>query len=192
MIFSQRGKEFTGNNYNDIKKVYSIWICANSPNYAKNTVTGYKLMQEKIFGDFQASPRYDILDVIFVCLGDPNDKEIPDFLSMLSSTLNDHIPSIQKKKILQDNFGIPMTRELEKEVDEMCTLADAIEERGIEKGIEKGIEQGTIQTSIDNAKRFFENGASFEIVRASITALTDEKLQELYDEVKKRKASSNE
>ena len=29
MISSQKNREFKGSNYNDIKKVYSIWICMN-------------------------------------------------------------------------------------------------------------------------------------------------------------------
>ena len=32
----------------------------------------------------------------------------------------------------------------------------------------------------DAALRFFQNGASYELVRASITSLTDEELQEIY------------
>lgn len=31
LISSQLETEFTGSNYGDIKKVYSIWICLNSP-----------------------------------------------------------------------------------------------------------------------------------------------------------------
>ena len=183
MISSQHGKEFKDSNYDDIKKVYSIWICANSPDYAKNTITGYNIQQEKVFGDFQGAPRYDILNVIFICLGDPNDKEIPDFLAMLSSTLNDRIPSKEKKNILQNKFNIPMAHELAKEVDEMCNLADAIEERGIKKGISQ------------NARNFFINGASFELVRSSIDIeiLSNEELQEIYDEVQaSKKAQAND
>ena len=37
--------------------------------------------------------------------------------------------------------------------------------------------------ALENAKKFFENGASYELVRSSITHLTDEQLQKIYDEV---------
>lgn len=69
-----------------------------------------------------------------------------------------------------------MTKELGKEIEEMCNLADAIEERGIKRGSE------------ENAKKLFENGASFELVRASIEILSDEELQSIYNEVKEAKA----
>ena len=34
-----------------------------------------------------------------------------------------------------------------------------------------------------NARRFFENGANYEMVRASITILSDEELQSIYAQV---------
>ena len=46
-----------------------------------------------------------------------------------------------------------------------------------------GIEQGIEQASLTNAKNFFINGASFEIVRKSISNITDEALQQIYDDV---------
>ena len=45
-------------------------------------------------------------------------------------------------------------------------------ELGIEEGRILGIEEGGKKTSIDNARNFFKNGASFELVRASIEHLT--------------------
>ena len=84
-----------------------------------------------------------------------------------------------------------MTRKLEKEINDMCNLADAIEERGIEKGIEKGIEQGIELNAIQNSRNFFKNGADYELVRKSIDKeiLNDETLKKIYDEVMAEKNS---
>ena len=41
----------------------------------------------------------------------------------------------EKKKILQKEFNIKMTQELEREVSEMCNLSDGVEQKGIAKGI---------------------------------------------------------
>lgn len=48
-----------------------------------------------------------------------------------------------------------------------------------------GISQGIVQNATENARNFFFNGASFELVRNSINAeaLPDEDLQKIYDEV---------
>lgn len=46
-----------------------------------------------------------------------------------------------------------------------------------------GIADGISQNALENAKKLFANGVAFEIVRNSITVLSDEVLQELYNEV---------
>ncbi len=45
----------------------------------------------------------------------------------------------EKKKILQEEFQIRMTKTLEKEVSLMCNLSKGVEENGIQKGIKEGI-----------------------------------------------------
>lgn len=71
-----------------------------------------------------------------MCLGE-YDEESPKHFSMLSVALANHIAEEVKKRLLEEKFGIPMTVELEREVNEMCNLADAIEKQGIEQGIEQ-------------------------------------------------------
>ena len=175
MISSQHGVEFTNSNYDDIKDVYSIWICPEAPRYAQNSITTFHLKQENLFGNFPTNHRYDILNIIFVCLGDLSDPNAPRFLSMLSTLLSNKILPTDKKRILEQEYHIPMTETIEKEIHDMCNLADAIEERGIKTGAQ--------QNAIANATKFFQNGASYELVRASIDALSDEALQAIYNEV---------
>lgn len=66
-----------------------------------------------------------------------------------------------------------------KEEIKMTALGLSIYNDGIEQGIEQGIERG----SLENAKCFFINGASFELVRNSIKGVSEEKLKQIYDEV---------
>ena len=106
---------------------------------------------------------------------------------MLSTVLSNKISIEKKKSILEEEYNIPMSRDLGKEMEKMCNLSEAIEEQGIQKGIEKGIEKGSKQNAIENAKRLFENGASYQLVRNSIVNLTDEEMQTIYDEVMKNK-----
>ena len=44
----------------------------------------------------------------------------------------------EKKKILQEDFDIAMTKTLESEVSVMCNLSKGVEERGIARGLETG------------------------------------------------------
>lgn len=62
--------------------------------------------------------------------------------------------SEEKKKILQDDFDIAMTKMLENEVSTMCNLSKGVEERGIAIGLERGMEQ-SLKSGI---KRGLETG----------------------------------
>ena len=64
----------------------------------------------------------------------------------------------EKKQVLESEYGIPMSIELEEEVNSMCNLSEAIEERGIEKGIEQGIERGVEQGKIIATYDFIQSG----------------------------------
>ena len=47
-----------------------------------------------------------------------------------------------KKRKLEEEYGISMTVETERKVNTMCNLSEVMLERGIEQGIERGIECG--------------------------------------------------
>lgn len=79
--------------------------------------------------------------------------------------------SKRKKQFKQSEGG-------EKEV---CKL---VEEYGRECA-EEAAKEAEIQTEKNSARRFFENGASYEIVRASLLTLSDEELQAIYQEARK-------
>lgn len=55
---------------------------------------------------------------------------------------SDEIQVEEKKWILEKEFKMPMTEELEGEVEEMCNLSKGVWEKGIEQGIERGLSRG--------------------------------------------------
>lgn len=78
----------------------------------------------------------------------------------------------EKKQVLENEYGIAMSVELEEEVNSMCNLSEAIEERGIENGIERGVEHGKIIATYD----FIQSGmitpeAGAEKLRVSVDQL---------------------
>ena len=95
----------------------------------------------------------------------------------------DDIELNEKKRILEEEYSLPMTNEFGKELEQMGTFSDYYYGKGFDKGISQGISQGSKTTAVDNAKKLLKNGASYELVRNSIDLLTDEELQEIYDEV---------
>ena len=139
LVSSQYGTEFTNSHYEKIKKVYSIFICMNPPNYRKNTINQYSIQEENLIGEFGENVEYyDLLTGIIICLGDVED-EMTGILKLLEVLLSSERSPKEKREILQEEFNIKMTQELEREVSEMCNLSEGIEQKGIAKGITASI-----------------------------------------------------
>lgn len=145
MISAQKGAEFLEDDYDKIKKVYSIWICMNAPSYAENTITEYGIQKRSIAGEFPENKgRYDLMNVIMICLS----KKVAQagdntkLQRLLGTLLASEMTKAEKKDIIESEYGIPMKQEIERRVNTMCNLSEAIEKRGIEQGIERGIERG--------------------------------------------------
>ena len=80
---------------------------------------------------------YDMVTIVMMCLGDPDRLE-NDVIHLLSVLLSSEVLPKDKKRILQDNFKIPMSYEMENEVNIMCNLSDGVERRGYNKGFDAG------------------------------------------------------
>lgn len=177
MLSAQMDTEFTAGNYDDIKKVYSIWICMDCPNYAKNTITRYGITQENLLGNFpKDKTRYDLLETVMVCLSDDIASE--DGLRLhrlLGILLSSKLNVSEKKNILEEEYNIPMTKNMERMTVEMCNLSDLIEERGIQQGERQGME---IMARL--SVRLAEDGRITEISRAASDRVYLEQLLEEY------------
>lgn len=145
MISSQYGSEFTETHYENIRKVYSIWICTNPPKKRENTIARYWIQEENLVGQvLERKENYDLLTVVMICLGNAGDDNYKGILKLLDVLLSSEKAAEEKKRILQDDFDIAMTKTLESEVSAMCNLSEGVEERGIAIGMERGIETGTL------------------------------------------------
>jgi hypothetical protein len=53
-----------------MKKVYSIWICTNSPKNRQNSITRYYIEEENLVGNVrEPKDHYDLMAAIMICLG---------------------------------------------------------------------------------------------------------------------------
>ena len=134
MLSAQADTEFVIPEYDGLKKVYSIWICMNTPKYAQNTITRYKIKQEKVFGNFSGTARYDLLSVIMLCLGTAKLPTENPLLGMLSVLLSPEINVEEKEIRLQTNYGLEHSIEIKEGLQTMCNLSYSILEKGIEQG----------------------------------------------------------
>lgn len=64
---------------------------------------------------------------------------------MLDVLFSNETSEAEKRKILQEDYDIQMTRTMDEEVSVMCNLSKGVIEKSMAKGMAKGMEQGMQQ-----------------------------------------------
>ena len=62
---------------------------------------------------------------------------------LLNTLLSFSLTPEEKEHILEKEYGISMEMKIRKELEAMCNLSEAIEERGVERGMRQGLERGS-------------------------------------------------
>lgn len=141
MISSQYGTVFVNSHYEKLQKVYSIWICINPPKYRENTINLYSVKETQLQGNVKEKrENYDLMDVVIVGLTKTEMEKSEGLIRMLSVMFAGNMHVAKKKEILETEFGLAMSRTMEKEVSNMGSYADWFEEEGMKRGIEKGMQ----------------------------------------------------
>lgn len=129
LISEQYGTEFKGQHYEKIKKVISIWICPSAANTRQDSIAEIRNTANVIHGNFKMQEKYyDLSRVIIICLSG-NEKSEQKIIRLLSVYLSDKTKPEDKKYILEHEFNIRMTEEMERGIDKMYTLSNALIER---------------------------------------------------------------
>ena len=121
----------------------------DAPKYAENKITAYEIQKRDIVGTFPAEKtRYDLMSIITICL--PSElaegTEELKLHRLLGTLLSPELKAGEKKKILVEEYDIPMREELERSVTCMCNLAEGIEEKAEARGEARGGIKSLIET----------------------------------------------
>lgn len=142
MISSQIDKEFDLKHYDDVKKVYSIWICFDVAKKIGNAISRYSIQKEDIIpGIPDEKEAYDKLTVIVICLNE-DVESYDDLTKMLNTLFSDTKSSEEIKETLTNKYQIPMDDGYEKEVELMCNLSGKVELKAHKKGFTEGFDKG--------------------------------------------------
>ena len=135
-ISSQLGILTQKTNYDDIRKIYSIWVCSeNIPKKLQNTITRYHLARKDIIGcTDNCEVDLDLIEGIVIRRGDMISDE--NIFEYLQSVFTSDITTI-KKYVDMDKHP-----QIEKEVAHMEGLGQSIYNKGVRQGIDQGISQG--------------------------------------------------
>ena len=146
-ISSQLHREFANQRYNEIKKVYSIWIVMDAK---EETMSKIHLHKEDIMGTSRWKSMYDILNVMIIRIRNTLPEDSTQKLHrLLGALFAENVPFEKRCNVLEE-FGIGLVEDQKGMVNRMCNLGEGIWERGIERGMEQG--------KIDVAMRMIEDG----------------------------------
>lgn len=135
MISAQHGPIFTNSEYGKIRKVYSIWVCTHPTKEFQNTLIRYSIRPEQLIGNaVEKSENYDLMSVVTICLGEPGTENYTGIVKFMDVLLSSSRAATEKKKILEEEFGVAMNEELEREVLVMCNLSQGVKAEGINIG----------------------------------------------------------
>ena len=161
LISDQKEREFHGDNYNSLKKVYSIWICMSTQNYRADSIQTYQLTEQLVHGKFRGdNPKnYDLISIVILNLGEnPTSHRLLNLLYLIFMDLK---TSDEKETILHDEYQINITHDMKEELRKMGGLMEpALEaaEKRIAKRITKKVAEETAtrvatETKIETEKK---------------------------------------
>ena len=81
----------------------------------------------------------DLIQAVIVNLGSPDEPVDNQILRLMNVLLSAKTDVEKKQKVMEEEFHIAMTMELESEVSELCNLSQGIYKEGLDQGIEGAV-----------------------------------------------------
>ena len=138
LISSQKERDFVNTNYDDIKQVFSIWICMNMDD---NSLSHIHLTKDEMLKPCNWKGNLDLLNIVLIGITNeiPEHDEKYEMHRLIGALLSSELKEQEKLDIIKHEYNIPISQEFREDVRIMCNLSTGIEERATEKTSEKFI-----------------------------------------------------
>ena len=138
LISSQKERDFVNTNYDDIKQVFSIWICMNMDD---NSLSHIHLTKDEMLKPCNWKGNLDLLNIVLIGITNeiPEHDEKYEMHRLIGALLSSELKEQEKLDIIEHEYNIPISQEFREDVRIMCNLSSGIEERATEKTSEKFI-----------------------------------------------------
>ena len=162
LISSQKERDFVNINYDDIKQVFSIWVCMNM---SKNSLSHFHIVKDEMLEPYDWKGNTDLLNIVMIGVTNelPKHDEKYELHRLIGALLSDRLRENEKLDIIEKEYKIPLSNDFRKEVDTMCNLGQGIEDRAMEKTIENVV------------MKMYSNNFSLE----QISIATDKSVEEI-------------
>ena len=138
LISSQKERDFVNTNYDDIKQVFSIWICMNMDD---NSLSHIHLTKDEMLKPCNWKGNLDLLNIVLIGITNeiPEHDEKYEMHRLIGALLSSELKEQEKLDIIEHEYNIPVSQEFREDVRIMCNLSTGIEEKATEKTSEKFI-----------------------------------------------------
>ena len=174
LISSQKERDFENSSYDDIKRVYSIWICMNME---ENTMSHIHLTKEDLIGSYEWKGDLDLLNIVMIGLAKelPEHDETYELHRLLGALLSRELTVDEKLSIIGSEYDIPLEENFRRDVSTMCNLSQGVKEEGIAIGRAEGRRAGYAEGEAGLIMTMYKNGLSPE----QIASVTDKTIEEV-------------
>lgn len=129
LVSSQKERDFVKTNYNDIRRVFSIWVCMNMDENGMNYV---HLTDDKLLGSYSWKGGLDLLNIVLIGISNelPEHDDKYELHRLLSILLSMELSVNEKLSIMENEYNILVDDRIREDVSAMCNLSQGILERG--------------------------------------------------------------
>ena len=132
LISSQKERDFVNTNYDDIKQVFSIWICMNMDD---NSLIHIHLTKDEMLKPCNWKGNLDLLNIVLIGITNeiPEHDEKYEMHRLIGALLSSELKEQEKLDIIEHEYNIPISQEFREDVSIMCNLSQGIEDKAIAK-----------------------------------------------------------
>ncbi len=132
LISSQKERDFVNTNYDDIKQVWSIWICMNMDD---NSLSHIHLTKDEMLKPCNWKGNLDLLNIVLIGITNeiPEHDEKYEMHRLIGALLSSELKEQEKLDIIEHEYNIPISQEFREDVSIMCNLSQGIEDKAIAK-----------------------------------------------------------
>ena len=147
LVSSQKERDFVGINYNDIRRVFSIWVCMGM---GENSMAYVHLAKDDLLGSYPWKGRLDLLNIVLIGISNelPEHDEKYELHRLLSTLLSMELTVDEKLGIMETEYSIHADEKIREDVSAMCNLSQGIRDNTLAEVImtmhEKGYTSGQI------------------------------------------------
>ena len=150
LISSQKERDFVNTNYDDIKQVFSIWICMNMDD---NSLSHIHLTKDEMLKPCNWKGNLDLLNIVLIGITNeiPEHDEKYEMHRLIGALLSGELKEQEKLDIIEHEYNIPISQEFREDVSIMCNLSQGIEDKAIAKIVMNMYKIGYTQNQIADA-----------------------------------------